>query len=206
MMKQTYAHWLQTANDLRRIKIKIAVNNNAQREELSNFTDVLIIGNQKLGPVWATHELSHNIEANKDDILILVSDDFFSPKGWDSFLYEQFTNYSGALLVDDGIQIPAGCSMTIPIMTYDCLLRINRHIYHPEYKCRYADTELFHNLKQLNLLKDLRGLGKPVFMHQHWAVGKRPCDEHDKPGVDAEDYDHKIYEARMRLPISQKLL
>ena len=89
VMKQTYHHWIKTADAPNDITIKIAVNTEKQKDELSEFDDIIIIGDNRRGPVYATHKLAEAVRGDAKEIIALVSDDYYSPKGWDTWLRKQ---------------------------------------------------------------------------------------------------------------------
>jgi len=202
VMKETYKHWITNKTSKAKIRTIVAVNTQEQRDRLPNFKDVFVVGDQKKGPVHATNVLSKRVIANDGDVVILISDDFYAPKGWDEYLLKEFENFDGCLMVKDGYQ-QGGC-VTIPIMTYSCLLKLNRFIYHPAYVWQFSDAELYHNLQDLGLLRNVRK-SSPLFEHRHWACGKRNTDAHDKPGMAAGGKDDKTFKRRMKLPVKERI-
>ena len=136
--------------------------------------------------------------------LSLVSDDFFSPENWDVWLKKQFKNFNGGIMVRDGYQ--TNKCITIPIMTYGCLLALNRIIYHPSYTWQFSDEELYHNISGLKMLKNLRKKGMPLFEHRHWTPGKRKMDEHDQLSCDSGGRDHQNFLKRMKMPLKKRLV
>lgn len=203
MMKQTHQHWLASSSGRNKIITYIAVNTSEQREQLKEFTNVITVGSEHPGPAWPTYQLTKGLPGEKKDIVILASDDFFSPKDWDSWLIEIFKDYDGGIMVNDGYQL--GACITIPILSFGCLLRLNRYLYHPAYNWQYSDAELCQNLKDLNLFKDLRKPGLPVFEHRHWANMRRKYDEVDKTGADHQGKDKETYDKRMAMKVEERL-
>ena len=203
-MKQTHAHWMDTAQNPINVTTSIAVNTEQQRAALSEFDDIVVVGNDRRGPAYATNCLTQRMRGEPSDIVILVSDDFFSPPKWDAWLIKTFSDFDGAIVVDDSYQREP--CITIPIMTYSTLLKLNRIVYHPSYTWQYADTELFTNLKELKCLRDLRNdKSAPIFEHRHWANNKRQMDANDKPGLDAGGLDEHNVRLRMKMPLAKRL-
>jgi hypothetical protein len=172
-----------------------------QRQQLSEFENVFIVGDERKGPAYASYVLGKELLTDFEDILILASDDFYPPLNWAEYL--KSVPFKGALLVNDGHQF-GGC-VTIPIMTYECLLRLNKIIYHPSYHWQFADAELYQNLYEMNLLLDIRTTS-PVFEHRHWARGLRPIDAQDEPGARLRDYDIINYQYRSKLSLDARLI
>ena len=200
-MIQTYDHWVKNSSGTE-ITIKIAVNTEEQREILRNFNEVLVLGNNRPGPTWATYCLTKDLVCEDNPIIILVSDDFYAPPGWDIYLQKEFENYDGAIHVNDGFMHTN--VMTIPILTYNCLLKLNRIIYHPEYKWQYSDTELYYNLAELGLVAEKMST-EIIFQHKHYSHGFRAQDEHDVFGNNMSPLDAETFKRRMAIPIKERL-
>jgi hypothetical protein len=153
--------------------------------------------------------LTKDIEANDKDIIILASDDFFPCENWDLYLQEKFKEFNGCLFVNDGYQDPNArhgwLSITIPIMTYDCLKQLNKAIYHPSYIHFFGDTELYNNVRDLCLLKDERDVDTVVFEHKHHVTGKRRCDDVDLQLTKAWEYDKPNYGNRAKMFVSDRI-
>jgi len=205
MMRETYKHWVAQAVRPDQITIKIAVDTEKEREQLKDFDDVEVMGEYGRGVVAATNALTQSVKTSPGDILILVSDDFFAPAEWDTWIREQFKGFHGCLLVKDGYQ--AGGCVTIPILDHHCFLALNRIIYHPSYFHQYSDAELWHNLKELGMIKNIRKTkGSPIFEHRHWVNAKRKADKFDNTGNSHGGADTKNYNNRMKMPLAKRLV
>ena len=203
IFKERYKEWQEKACLKDRIKLKIAVNTEEQREELNEFPDVKIIGTNQPGVAYASYMLSKDLLGLPDDIVILASDDFSPPKDWDAWIYDKLNGFHGALLVNDTVNREG--VITIPIMDYACLLFTNKIIYHPSYVHLWSDNEYYNNLNYLGLIKNLQQPDQPVFEHRHWYQGKREKDEIDENAHKNMDRDQRNYEARIRLSFEQKI-
>lgn len=204
VMIERHKHWLEQADDSKSIVTRIVVNTKEQGEVLkqNGYDYVLVVGDTIKGVSPASYALSSRLQASSRDIVILASDDFFPPKGWDKWVKEELDNYNGCLLVNDGYQF-GGC-VTIPIMTYECLKNLNHIIYHPVYQHLWSDAELYNNLKHLKMLKDLRK-SSPLFEHRHWANGKRKFDPHDREAHASAHAANQAYDARNKLGFEARL-
>jgi hypothetical protein len=91
-------------------------------------------------------------------------------------------------------------------MTYGCLKKLNMIIYHPAYNHMFSDTELYDNLKDLNLLYDDRLNDETVFEHLHYAAGKRNADGADQ-AYNAKWKDDEItWNQRKMMPVEERIL
>jgi hypothetical protein len=203
MMKSTCEQWMTTAARRDQLRIKVAVNTEEDRLRLSEFEDVLVIGTKRRGAPYPVYRLFQAVEGEAEDIVVLVSDDTYAPPSWDDWLREQFAGHDDAIIINDGGQY--GACVTQPIMTFGCVLRLNRVINHPSYHHFCADAELFRNLCELGLVRDLRGSPGPVFEHRNWAWGKRQKDEHDEHNCSLWGVDEQNMQARLRLPVAERL-
>lgn len=207
-MLTTRADWHAKASGLHAMRFMYGVNTEAEKEKILNafpHDTVLVTGTEHRGPAWPVFKMGQAVEAEvPEDIIIVVSDDFFAFTGWDEFLVKELAGLTSGLMVNDGIQKRAGRAMTLPIMTYSALLALNKIIYHPDYHWEYSDNELFENLTALGMLKETRD-GKVSFKHGHWINGSRPQDEHDKLRGSKSPLDKTTFERRMKMALSERL-
>lgn len=204
MMRETFRHWMDKSSRECPIYTTVAVNTEDDKKELSEF-DVVVVGNEpeNRGPAWAVHQMTQSVKGDGSDIIIVVSDDFYAPESWDLWLSKQFEDFDGGLVVFDGFQRDAEV-VTLPIMTVNCLERLNKIIYHPDYKCGSCDVELYINLKELGLLKDLRP-DTPIFTHKHHCNGLRVADKYDNYAMSMVERDISTRLRRLGMPIEERL-
>jgi hypothetical protein len=96
-------------------------------------------------------------------------------------------------------------AITIPIMTYGCLKKLNMTIYHPAYNHMFSDCELYNNLKDLELLYDDRINDTTVFEHLHYAAGKRNADQADQAYNAKWSEDEVTWNKRKLLPVEKRI-
>ena len=208
-LKRAPGSWLNLANRPQNVHAKIAVNFEGHKAELLNFlagipnVEVVVVGDARPGVCHASSVLSKSLQAKPEDIVILASDDFRPIPYWDAWMSQHFDDFDGCLLVNDGYQ--TGACVTLPIMTYACLLKLNRIIYHPIYHHMYSDAELFDVLVELKLLKNLRIANQPTFEHVHWVIQKRVEDQWDSRLRALWVQDMQTYGQRKPLLVSEKL-
>ena len=217
--KSAHSEWIKRADNPQNIQTYVAVNwqqhSDILREYLkSNF--LITLNTNKIGVCYPSYQLSSNLGikmgvAKDDDIVIFASDDFMAPQGWDTYLLNKF-NCKGdvGLMVRDGYQLPDSSNMlhaaiTIPIMTYGCLKKMNMVIYHPSYNHMFSDCELYNNLKELGLLYDDRMNDTTIFEHLHYAANKRNADQADQ-AYNAKWKDDEItWNKRKLLPVEERI-
>lgn len=213
MFNVVYKMWLERSSN-KDIITHVAVNSqedaNIVKQVLSENDEVIIVTTDRKGVCYPSYMLSSKLEANKEDIVVFASDDFLSPSNWDTYLREQLNNKDGALFVRDGYQLPDSSNMlhpciTIPIMTYSCLEKLNKIIYHPAYHHMFSDCELYLNLRDLGLLIDNRKTDTTVFEHHHWAGGKRNPDQNDQNYHNNWSEDDNNWNIRKNMPVEERL-
>jgi hypothetical protein len=202
IMKEQYKLWLQIDNPTK-IDITIAVNTQEQADQLIEFDNIIICGDDKKGVTHAATKLSQNVKALPGDIIILASDDFYPPKDWDKLLRPHFDNFHGCIRVNDTGDRER--VITIPIMDYYCLTRLNNIIYHPSYIHLYSDNELYDNVESLGLLKDKCEDNELIFKHKHWYDGQREHDDNDIFFLSCQERDRKNYIERVNCTLQEKL-
>ena len=217
--KSAHSEWIKRADNPQNIQTYVAVNwqqhSDILREYLkSNF--LITLNTNKIGVCYPSYQLSSNLGikmgvAKDDDIVIFASDDFMAPQGWDTYLLNKFNGKGDVgLMVRDGYQLPDSSNMlhaaiTIPIMTYGCLKKMNMVIYHPSYNHMFSDCELYNNLKELGLLYDDRMNDNTIFEHLHYAANKRNADQADQ-AYNAKWKDDEItWNKRKLLPVEERI-
>jgi len=211
VMVGQYFHWNYRRTSESPCYLTVAVNTEAEADGIkksdlwTKSNQVIVTGAHRLGPVWPVYQLCKQLTANDDDIVILGTDDFSPPEGWDDFILKRL-DYCGALIINDGVRKRGDRLMTLPIMTYSCLLKINRLIVHPDYGWHFADAELYENLDALGLLRDARGFNDPVFEHLHWTRGKRKKDDIDQIARRTHSKDKLTFARRMKMTIEERLV
>lgn len=216
--KISHSEWMKRAKDPKSIKTYVAVNSTQQANILREYLQndyLLTLNTDKIGVCYPSYQLSSNLgvkmgECKVDDIIIFASDDFLPPNNFDEYLIEKFEGKSGLLMVRDGYQKPDSSNMlspviTIPIMTYDALLKLNRIIYHPSYNHMFSDAELYLNSKDLGLLIDDRINDSTTFEHHHYAAGKRNPDQNDQAYNLKWKDDELTWNRRKIMPVEERI-
>ena len=192
--QHAHTEWIKRADSPEKIQTYVAVNWKEHADQLREYLNknyLITVNTNKIGVCYPSYELSSKLGikmgvANDNDIVIFASDDFMAPQGWDTYLTSKLDGKGDVgLMVRDGYQLPDSSNMlhaaiTIPIMTYGCLKKLNMTIYHPVYNHMFSDCELYNNLKDLGLLYDDRINDTTIFEHLHHAAGKRNADQADQ--------------------------
>jgi hypothetical protein len=215
-----HSEWIKRSNNPENIKTYVAVNWQEHANELKEYlkNDYLItLNTNKIGVCYPSYQLSSNLgikmgQCKESDIVIFASDDFMAPEGWDTYLAEKLDNKGDVgLMVRDGYQLPDSSNMlhpaiTIPIMTWGCLRKMNGVIYHPNYNHMFSDCELYLTLKDLGLLYDDRLNDNTIFEHLHYAAGKRNADGADQAYNSKWSEDEKTWQTRKVMSVEERIL
>lgn len=214
-----HKEWMKRADNPEMIQTYVAVNWEQHANELREYLKknyLITLNTNKIGVCYPSYQLSSNLgvkmgECKDDDIVIFASDDFLAPQGWDTYLVNKLSGKTAALFVRDGYQAVDSSNMlhpaiTIPIMTYDCLLKINRAIYHPSYNHMFSDCELYLTLKDLDLIYDDRINDETTFEHLHYAAGKRNMDQADQAYNNKWKEDEINWNKRKEMSVEERIL
>jgi len=218
--KEMHSEWIKRANNPENIQTYVAVNWEQHASELKDYLKnnyLITLNTNKIGVCYPSHQLSSNLgvkmgNCQDDDIVVFASDDFMAPQGWDTYLINKFENKGDVgLMVRDGYQLPDSTNMlhpaiTIPIMTYGCLKKLNMTIYHPAYNHMFSDCELYMNLKDLGLLYDDRINDETTFEHLHYAAGKRQADGADQAYNAKWNEDDITWNKRKLMEVEKRIL
>ena len=199
----TLQDWLTKATNSSQIKVVPIVNNQEQADACGY--NAIVTNPSEQGVAKALYTATKNYEAEDGDILIVASDDFFPPQDWDKIVLEEFASFDGLLVFFDGIQC-SSTLVTIPMLTFSALKKMNRIIYHPSYKHLWSDVECFRNAAELGILKDLRREKRHIiFEHRHYSTGKRSSDHVDVYANQFERADCENFNRRMQRPLVERL-
>lgn len=204
MFKTAHKKWIDNATNSSNIIIRVAVDTQHDADQLNEY-NVIITNNTTPGVCYPSYCLSSTTRANDNDIIILASDDFIPPKNWDKFLLTNLhTTTPTLLLVNDGIQPVDAQLVTIPIMTYSALQKLNHIIYNPNYNHMCSDNELYDIASELELIKDVRS-ANIIFQHQHYANDMRNRDDTDDKVMAMASTDSTLYHTRKSKSIKDRL-
>ena len=204
----THNEWMDKCKYPQHVRTKVIIDSAIDRDVLVNY-DVMLYQGDSVGitkPLTTLTMSLQNSGLSDEDIIVVMSDDFFPPADWDVFLLDQFSNFDGALNVYDGGPPAVQDNLiTIPIMTYGCLKKLNYIVYNPAYTHMYSDNELFDILTGLNAIKRTDKAPEHTFEHRHWTTKSRQKDETDSILGKISSTDHAVYIARKKMSIAQRL-
>jgi hypothetical protein len=206
-----HKEWIGRAENKENIKTCVAVNWQQHKDELKDYpVDVQVVNTDKIGVCYPSYQLSSKLDCEKDsDIVVFASDDFLPPENWDTYLVNKFEGKDGCLFVPDGYQKEDSSNMidpciTIPLMTYGCLKKLNKVIYHPAYNHMFSDNELYLNCKELGML--INGYHDGIqFLHVHHSAGLRKTDEADAHYHSKWQVDQQMWNKRKFLSLEERL-
>jgi hypothetical protein len=216
--QHAHTEWIKRSDNPDNIQTYVAVNWKEHADQLREYLKknyIITVNTNKIGVCYPGYQLTSNLgikmgQCKDDDIVVFASDDFMAPQGWDTYLINKLSGRDDALFVRDGYQLPDSSNMlhpaiTIPIMTYGCLKKLNMTIYHPAYNHMFSDCELYDNLKDLGLLYDDRMSDTTVFEHLHYAAGKRNADQADQAYNAKWKEDEITWNNRKLLPVQKRI-
>lgn len=218
--QHAHTEWIKRADSPEKIQTYVAVNWKEHADQLREYLKknyLITVNTNKIGVCYPSYELSSKlgikmgVANGDDDIVVFASDDFMAPQGWDTYLINKLNGKGDVgLMVRDGYQLPDSSNMlhaaiTIPIMTYGCLKKLNMTIYHPVYNHMFSDCELYNNLKDLGLLYDDRINDTTIFEHLHHAAGKRNADGADQAYNAKWTEDEITWNKRKLLPVEKRI-
>ena len=217
--KSAHTEWIKRSDNPENIQTYVAVNWQQHADELKDYLKsnfLITLNTNKIGVCYPSYQLSSNLgvkmgQCKDDDIVVFASDDFMAPQGWDTYLINKLNGKGDVgLMVRDGYQLPDSSNMlhsaiTIPILTYGCLVKMNRTIYHPSYNHMFSDCELYNTLKEMNMLYDDRLNDETTFEHHHYAAGKRQADQADQAYNNKWKEDELTWNKRKLMSVEERI-
>lgn len=163
LAKKVYDEWMGNAANPENIGYTLSIDNEdptcKEYKALFDPVKCLIV---QFSNKSAIEAINRGAKFTRNDLLIVVSDDFSCPKNWDVDLLSQVQDKKDfCVKTQDGIQ---PWMMTLPIMDREYYNRFG-YIYHPAYLHMYADLELA-------CVADLLGkkIDVPIlFPHKHYS-------------------------------------
>ncbi len=197
--------WLDAANDPGQVNIEFGVNSDVDAEKIriDAFRSICVVPGLPPGITATATFMTRNAmkEAPDDGVVVLASDDFEAPEGWDDHLLDQ--TGPGAIIVNDGYAVSTDI-IPLPVVTGAYLRKLNGIIYHPAYHHFFSDQELFDIVSKLGAV-NLRGTKCPAFSHKHWSFAGRKKDEFDVRNSAWWNQDKATYEKRKTWSVEQCL-
>lgn len=204
--KETLNIWLNKASKRSDIKVEVIADT---KEDQKKIDGCKLYGLPAFGITKPLTKITLDLvdRIKNDDIVVVMSDDFFPPDNWDTYLFDFYKSNVGALSVKvNGLNNGArGVIVSIPIMDGYTLKKLNGYIYHPAYNHHYSDNELYDNLKFLNLLQIDNDDKSPCFDHKHWTTSGRKRDESDINNLKYDSDDKKTYNFRKSLKFEDRI-
>lgn len=204
-----HEEWIKRSSKNIEIKTLVAVNWQEHADILKEF-DVKVVKTDKIGVCYPSYILSSSLECdNNNDVIVFASDDFLPPQNWDVYITEKLKDVDGCLFVPDGYQLEDSSNMidpciTIPIMNWGCLKKLNKVIYNPAYNHMFSDNELFLNCKDMDMIINCYP-DNIQFLHVHHSAGLRGVDMADKHYHSKWKVDQETWNVRKKLPLEERL-
>lgn len=208
---EVYKYWMDNCSDTSKIVPHVLVDTEDDKLKITEVPQECVIVEKPRfkGVAYPSYVLTTSLK-NKpvadDDIVIFASDDFFPMVNWDIALYSEFTFFDGSLVVNDKCGEQNKNIVTIPIVSYSALKKLNHVIYHPVYNHCWSDNEFHDVCVQLGILKDISTTKPHIYLeHRHYVNGKRDLDDSDKQNSISNHTGNNIWRIRKNLPASEKL-
>ena len=166
------AEWLGNLSGLHAIEYILSIDDNDN--QITEYRQVA----SRHGARLIIHPNGNSVKACNQaalvatgDLLIMVSDDFGCPKGWDDALVSAVGDRRDvAVFVDDGI---GAKTMTLPIVDRAFYQRTG-YVLFPGYRHMFCDNDLEEVSRRLGKLIDAKHL---LFPHRHYIIGAAAYDK-----------------------------
>jgi hypothetical protein len=204
-----HEEWIKRSTGDIKIKTIVAVNWKEHADMLKEF-ETVVVKTEKIGVCFPSYVLSSNLNCENDnDVIVFASDDFLPPQNWDSYIIEKLKEKDGCLFVPDGYQLEDSSNMidpcvTIPIMNFGCLKKLNKVIYHPVYNHMFSDNELYLNCKEMDMLINCYS-DNMQFLHVHHSAGLRGVDAADRHYHSKWKDDQETWNKRKKMTLEERL-
>ena len=200
VFKKVHKTWMDNAVMPENIKTYVAVDSQEEADELKDY-DVRVVDNPNKGVVKPIYAMTKDLRLEREDIIVVPSDDFYTFPNWDMYLHENMHEFYGVLKINDGHMKDI---ISMPVMKYPALEQMNHVIYHPTYDHMFCDKELHSTAYELGICHAVP-LSDPIFEHKHWAHSTRDKDKHDDINDAGYNAGKELYIKRNNLSIGERL-
>lgn len=168
--KKTIELWLGNADHPKDIQYILSVDHNdPQLKQYKRISQELGVKLHIAMNKSAIEAINRATRKSTGNIIIVVSDDFSSPKHWDTDLLKELDGKEDFIVkTQDGIQ---EWIITLPILDRKYYDRFG-YVYYPKYEHLFCDTEM-------TSVADLTGrkiTSQLLFEHRHYSTGKSMID------------------------------
>lgn len=197
MCEQAVNNWISNFSFIEKDKLEYILSLDYSDKELDNYKQLAkkhLLSITINDNTCCVEAANNGAKLATGDIIILVSDDFYSFEGWNLELKKLFKENTPQIFqINDSITKDI---ITLPIMTMKAYKELN-YIYYPEYKSIYADNDLRLVAEVKNYLVDATHL---VFKHKHWINGCVKKDEQYEHQEKLENWKigREVFERRRR--------
>jgi hypothetical protein len=185
--------WIE--NSSKEIKLEYILSIDTDEPKLEKYKElfssdryVILENNNKT----AIEAINNAAIKTKNNLIIVVSDDFDCFPNWDKWLIEKLEGKKDFIVkTTDGIQ---EYLITLPIMDREYYNRFG-YIYYPEYKHMFCDTEMTDVGTLLGKVIDLRDQDHK-FIHKHYTAGFMEKDEINEKNDSTWNQGEQLYYSR----------
>lgn len=172
-----YSDWLFKTSGKHEIEWIVSIDNDDQQADeyrlRFNPYAASIIQHNNRSLVDAVNRAA---QASTGELLVVVSDDFTCPEGWDDSLAKISKTEPCAIWVNDGYSYPKPSPdnrlLTLPILNRAAYLQLG-YVYYPGYFSMFADNDLYEVCDANGWIVDA---GHLTFTHNHPSIGLNPED------------------------------
>ena len=168
MSFETAKKWIESAKKEVEIEYYLSIDTDEPQKELyKQLFSNLPVKIAEFENQTAIQAINNSAKLTKNELIIVVSDDFDCFNHWDEWLLSYLKDKKDFIVkTDDGIQPRL---ITLPILDRVYYERFG-YVYYPEYQHMFCDTEMTEVGHILGKVIDLRN-GNFKFQHKHYTAG-----------------------------------
>ena len=174
---QAFSDWMFKASGKHDIEWIVSIDNDDQQADeyrlrFNPFSASIIHHNNRS----LVDAVNRAAQVATGELLVVVSDDFTCPEGWDDSLAKLSKEEPCAIWVNDGYSYPKAPPdnrlLTLPILNQAAYKKLG-YVYYPGYFSMFVDNDLFEVCDVNGWIVDA---GHLLFTHNHPSIGLNPED------------------------------